>query len=133
MAREPAAFLLLLPVTLINPQPGRSVMTISKLSESQADFHIQKTSPRLQTATMLLRTGEATGPVPEAHDESDQTLLVLEGTLEAEIGDDLLTLHAGDSIIVPAGMKHRFHNTDREAALAFTVYGPPAYPAEQPV
>lgn len=104
-------------------------MKISRLDESPSDFHLLETTLRLQTATMLLRYGEATGETPEAHPRSDQSVLLIQGTVKAEIGPDQFTLRAGDSVIVPAGVKHRFHNAEREAALAFTVYGPPAYPA----
>lgn len=57
-------------------------------------------------------------------------ILVLQGEVAAEVGNENLSLATSDSIIVPAGTKHRFHNNSREAALMFTVYSPPAYPAE---
>lgn len=106
-------------------------MKVSRLDESTSEIHLLETTPRVQTATMLLRHGEESGPTPEAHEGSDQVVLVIQGQVEAEVGGESLTLFAGESLIVPAGTLHRFHNASREAVLVFTVYGPPAYPPDE--
>ena len=77
---------------------------------------------------MTLEPGEATGEKAEAHEKSDQVLLMLEGELNGEVGEERPKLKKGDVIIVPAGVKHRFINRSEKSTVTFTVYSPPAYP-----
>jgi len=77
---------------------------------------------------MTLKPGDETGSKAEAHEKSDQALLVLDGELNGEVGDKRPHLKKGDVIIIPAGTKHRFGNQGKEAAVTFNVYSPPAYP-----
>ena len=77
---------------------------------------------------MTLASGDATGASAEAHEESDQVLLMLDGELTGEVGDQRPALKKGDVIIVPAGVKHRFVNHAAKPAVTFNVYSPPAYP-----
>ena len=48
------------------------------------------------------------------------------------MGDERETLRSGQSLIVPAGVKHRFVNDTKKTAFAFTVYAPPAYQTDDP-
>lgn len=107
-------------------------MNIANIRESDAEFHILETTGRTQTATMRLKEGAATSDQLEAHPHSDQTVVVLEGEFEAEVGDESTTLRQGQSLIVPAGVKHRFRNGGSKPAFAFTVYAPPAYQTDDP-
>ena len=76
---------------------------------------------------MTLEPGKATGVKPEAHEKSDQVLLILEGELAGEVGFDRPLLKKGDVVVIPAGTKHRFTNRSDRAAVTFNVYSPPAY------
>ena len=107
-------------------------MNIANLRESRDDFHILETTGRTQTATMRLDRGQSTGERMEAHPHSDQTVVVMEGELVAEVGDECDTLRPGQSLIIPAGVKHRFRNEGSGPAFAFTVYAPPAYQTDDP-
>ena len=107
-------------------------MNIANIKESDADFHILETTGRTQTATMRLKHGEATSDKPESHPHSDQTVVVLEGKFVAEVNGEKTTLREGQSLIIPAGIKHRFSNDADEPAFAFTVYAPPAYQTDDP-
>ena len=78
---------------------------------------------------MTLAPGDATGDKAEAHEKSDQVLLILGGELTGEVGDQRPHLKKGDVIIIPAGVKHRFVNRVKKPAVTFNVYSPPAYPA----
>ena len=91
-------------------------------------FEVLQTSKRSQTATMSLAPGDASGARAEAHEESDQVLLMLDGELNGEVGDQRPALKKGDVIIVPAGVKHRFVNHTAKPAVTFNLYSPPAYP-----
>jgi mannose-6-phosphate isomerase-like protein (cupin superfamily) len=107
-------------------------MNIANILESKEDFHILETTGRTQTATMRLEPGASTSDTLEAHPHSDQTVVVLEGEFVAEVGEETTTLSHGQSLIIPAGIKHRFRNDAKGAAFAFTVYAPPAYQTDDP-
>jgi len=41
------------------------------------------------------------------HEHSDELFMVLEGDFQLETEEGLLPLHAGEFVVVPAGMRHR--------------------------
>ena len=104
-------------------------MNVANISEAKEWFEVLQTGERSQTAMMTLAPGDATGGKAEAHEKSDQVLLLLEGELTGDVGDQRPHLKKGDVIIIPAGVKHRFVNRARKPAVTFNVYSPPAYPA----
>jgi mannose-6-phosphate isomerase-like protein (cupin superfamily) len=104
-------------------------MDLSNIENAKEWFEILQTGERSQTAMMTLKPGKATGEKAEAHAKSDQVLLVLDGELSGEVGDERPRLKKGDVIIIPAGVKHRFVNRGDKNAVTFNVYSPPAYPA----
>lgn len=93
-------------------------------------FEVLHTSRQSQTAVMILAPGAASGEEPEAHAHSEQTLLVVTGSISGEVGEEKLTLGPGDVITIPAGVKHRFRNDGTQPALTFNVYSPPEYPPD---
>ncbi len=111
-------------------------MNILNIREATEEFHLLETAGRTQTATMRLVPGAATSGELETHPHSDQVVLVLEGEVVAEVvaeaGEERTTLRVNDSVVIPAGVKHRFINEGAVTVFAFTVYGPPAYPTDHP-
>jgi len=105
-------------------------MEITNIGKAREWFEVLQTSERSQTAMMTLVPGDATGARAEAHEKSDQVLLMLDGELTGEVGDQHPSLKKGDVIIVPAGVKHRFVNRAAKPAVTFNVYSPPAYPSD---
>ena len=105
-------------------------MKITNIDRATKWFQVLQTTKRSQTAMMTLEPGAATGEKAEAHDDSDQVLLVLEGGLIGEVGDERPRLKKGDVIVIEAGTKHRFANAADQLAVTFNVYSPPAYPPE---
>lgn len=103
-------------------------MDVSNIRQASDWFEVLQTSERSQTAMMILQPGDETGATAEAHEKSDQVLLMLEGELEGEVGDQRPRLRKGDTILIPAGTKHRFTNRGSKSAVTFNVYAPPAYP-----
>lgn len=79
---------------------------------------------------MELAPNQATGDEAEAHPESDQVLLVIEGAIHGEIDGDYIALGRGEFVVIPANTKHRFFNESPEPALTFNVYSAPAYPPD---
>lgn len=104
-------------------------MDVSNIRQTTDWFEVLQTSERSQTAMMTLQPGDETGARAEAHEKSDQVLLVLEGELKGEVGAARPELKKGDTIVIPAGTKHRFTNRGSKSAVTFNVYAPPAYPA----
>lgn len=85
-------------------------MDLRNIKEAKEWFEVLQTHDASQTAMMTLHPGDATGEKAEAHKKSDQVLLMLEGELSGEVGDERPQLKKGDVIIIPAGVKHRFVN-----------------------
>jgi mannose-6-phosphate isomerase-like protein (cupin superfamily) len=103
-------------------------MNVTNIGAATEWFQVLQTTKRSQTAMMTLDSGGASGEKPSAHDESDQVLLVLEGELIGEVGDERRRFKKGDVVLIEAGTKHRFANASAETAVTFNVYSPPAYP-----
>jgi len=101
---------------------------LANIDRTKEWFEVLQTTERSQTAMMTLEPGEETGSKPNAHEKSDQVLLVLEGELTGQVGDERPHLKKHDVIIIPAGTKHRFENKGSAPAITFNVYSPPAYP-----
>jgi mannose-6-phosphate isomerase-like protein (cupin superfamily) len=80
---------------------------------------------------MKLGPGQPTGEEPEAHEKSDQVLLLVAGELSAEIGGKRSRMKAGDTVIIPPRVKHEFTNSGKEPAVTFNVYSPPEYPSDE--
>jgi mannose-6-phosphate isomerase-like protein (cupin superfamily) len=104
-------------------------MNVKNISDATEWFQVLQTTARSQTAMMSLEPGAATGE-NEAHEKSDQVLLVLEGELIGEVGEQRPRLSKGDVVVIEAGTKHRFANASDKVAVTFNVYSPPAYPPE---
>lgn len=104
-------------------------MDVKNISEAKDWFGVLHTTERSQTAMMTLAPGKSSGKKAEAHEDSDQVLLVLQGELAGKVGNENLTLNKGDVITIPSGVKHRFTNRSQSQAVTFNVYSPPAYPS----
>ena len=104
-------------------------MKVAKIDHATNWFELLQTSERTQIAMMTLAPGDSSGEKAEAHEGSDQVLLVLDGKLAGEVGDERSVFEKGHVIIIPAGVKHRFTNPGKAHATTFNVYSPPAYPA----
>ena len=103
-------------------------MDVTHLHRSKGTFfEVLQTSRQSQTAGMTLKPGEESGPKGNDHPKCEQVLLVLEGEVVAQVGDERRTLKAGDVVVVPAGASHRFVNEGKAPAFTFNVYAPPAY------
>jgi mannose-6-phosphate isomerase-like protein (cupin superfamily) len=102
-------------------------MNIANIHESKEDFHLLQATGRTQTAAITLNSGAATSEGLNRHPHSDQTVVVLEGEIVAEVGKEHAILKKGQSLIIPAGVDHRLRNDAQETAFAFTIYAPPAY------
>lgn len=97
------------------------------VNDQRSGFAVLENGRQLQTAVMVLDSGEESGPLGNEHPESEQVLYVVEGLVEGEIDRRHFTMVAGDSVIVPYGAPHRFVNRSMDRAVTFNVYAPKAY------
>ena len=103
-------------------------MDLANIKEATEWFEVLQTSQQTQTAMMTLAPGDDTGKKAEAHEKSDQVLLMLSGKLAGTVGPETVSLKKGDILLIRAGAPHRFENPGRERAVTFNVYSPPEYP-----
>jgi mannose-6-phosphate isomerase-like protein (cupin superfamily) len=104
-------------------------MDLVNIKDAMEWFEVLQTSDKSQTAVMTLKPGKSSD-AKEGHKNSDQVLLLLEGELEGEIGSETAALKKGDTVLIPAGVKHCFANHSNKEAVTFNVYSPPQYPAD---
>jgi mannose-6-phosphate isomerase-like protein (cupin superfamily) len=97
------------------------------IADIRSGFGVLENGRSLQTAVMVLDSGEESGPLGNEHPNSEQVLYLVAGLLEAEIDGKSFTMNAGDSVIVPNDAPHRFVNRSMDRAVSFNVYAPKAY------
>src|SRR6476660_7361295 len=68
-----------------NARNTPNLMNVGNIHESTEELHFLETTPLSQTATMTIRPGDASCAELESHPKSDQTVVVLEGELVAEV------------------------------------------------
>jgi len=105
-------------------------MDLANIKDTTEWFEVLQTSKRTQTAMMTLAPGDDTGKKAEAHEKSDQVLLMLSGKLSGTVGPEKVELKKGDVLLIRAGTPHRFKNSGRQRAVTFNVYSPPEYPRD---
>jgi mannose-6-phosphate isomerase-like protein (cupin superfamily) len=64
------------------------------------------------------------GPPPHVHQREDESLYILEGRCEVEIGDERLLATAGDLVWMPRGTRHRFGNPGSEPLRLIMTFVP---------
>ncbi len=56
------------------------------------------------------------------HPDTEEAMVIVEGELEAVLGDEVVTLGPGDTVLAPAGVKHGFVNRSGEKAALLAVF-----------
>jgi mannose-6-phosphate isomerase-like protein (cupin superfamily) len=100
----------------------------ANIYRTKSRFKVLQTTKHSQTAVMTLGPGQSSGEEPEAHQGSEQTLLVVEGELQALIAGKRSRMKNGDVVVIPAKTKHKFTNLGSDPAVTINVYCPPEYP-----
>ena len=77
------------------------------------DFIFSGKADSLALVHILLERG---GRVPPHTDSAEEVVLVLEGTVEAHVGDESGTLEAGGMVLIPAMALHSIRNVGDGAA-----------------
>jgi quercetin dioxygenase-like cupin family protein len=69
------------------------------------------------------------------HLESEEAIVVLEGNAELRLGERVLAVHEGETVIVPPHVPHGFTNTGPGTLRTLAVFGnpcPPVVYADEP-
>jgi quercetin dioxygenase-like cupin family protein len=69
----------------------------------------------------------APGPPAHIHDDADECVYLLEGTLEMGVGDEVITGGAGSVMLVPRGTIHSLVNVGDAPARFIVLLSPPGY------
>ena len=56
------------------------------------------------------------------HPDTEEAMMIVEGTLEAILGDEVVILGPGDTVLAPAGVKHGFVNRSSEPAKLMAAF-----------
>ena len=69
---------------------------------------------------LLLEPG---GQIPlHIHPSHEEAIILVEGTLEAAVGDEVRTVSAGASIIAPPGIRHKLRNSGAGPARILAIF-----------
>ena len=83
----------------------------------------QDTAGHMAMAEMVVPPG-ARVPPPHHHNEVDETIHILEGSLTYRVDDEVRLLGVGDHCFSPRGSVHHFANPGDVAARALVVFSP---------
>ena len=56
------------------------------------------------------------------HPDTEEAMVIVEGNLEAILGDEVVTLGPGDTVLAPAGIKHGFVNRTQSKATLVAAF-----------
>ena len=56
------------------------------------------------------------------HPDTEEAMVIVDGELEAVLGDETVTVGAGDTVLAPAGVKHGFVNRSQSQAALLAVF-----------
>ena len=69
-----------------------------------------------------LTIGPGKSVTTHIHPDSEEAMIILEGSLEAILGDEVVTLGPGDTVLAPAGIKHGFNNRSQDSATLLAAF-----------
>jgi mannose-6-phosphate isomerase-like protein (cupin superfamily) len=67
---------------------------------------------------------EKVGPALHFHTDCDEWFFVREGEFKFQVGEDVMRLKAGDSLLAPRGVKHAFVKTSEGVARLIVMHQP---------
>jgi transcriptional regulator with XRE-family HTH domain len=81
----------------------------------------------LEVVVARFDAGGSTGEEPYTHGDSEELLIVVQGHVQVQLGAEIHTLHAGDSVHYQSSTPHRVSNDGAETAEVLFVISPPSY------
>lgn len=80
---------------------------------------------------LVMEANGSTGSQQYQHDDSDELIVVLSGTLRVELASEVSILEEGDSISFRSGIPHRVVNIGSGPAEALWIISPPGRKKEK--
>lgn len=122
---------LLLPPNLINPEDINTIQPFLLPAQAALD-HKGRMDIRvwvrsgatngLYSSVECAVAPKTMGPAPHAHKELDELMLVLEGTANVLIGDEIVEINAGGWHMRPRMIKHTFFNASDQPLRFIDMY-----------
>lgn len=81
---------------------------------------------RVELLRAVIKPGQVGSPVPSTHG-GEETVFVIEGSMEVEIRGEIYRLNKGDAISFDASQPHRFMNHSDEVAVIINAISPPTF------
>jgi transcriptional regulator with XRE-family HTH domain len=81
----------------------------------------------LEVVVAQFEPGGSTGDEPYTHGDSEELLIVVEGRVQVQLGEEIYEVAAGDSVHYQSSTPHRVANAGNEAAEVLFVISPPSY------
>ena len=107
---------------LATPVPGRGYVVGADEGVPGRDAEVKCCLASTGGSLALYRTiVDGQGPPPHQHTHEDETIVVLDGTVEAECGPDVFTASAGATVFMPRGLTHTFRSVGGPATMLFIV------------
>lgn len=104
----------------------RRVIRLRGLGEVD-EYVTAGTSGLLQVSITTLEPGGRTSETPFAHESDEECLLLLEGSLEVQVGAEHYRLEAGDAITYSARLPHLARNAGPSDARIIFALTPPSF------
>ena len=105
-----------------HPTPTRGYALPSDVGVDGRGAEVRCSNRSTGGSLALYRTVvDGAGPPPHRHDDTDETIHVLEGTMQVECGDDTWTCPAGTTAFLPRHLTHTFRSVDGPATILFIV------------
>jgi transcriptional regulator with XRE-family HTH domain len=81
----------------------------------------------LEVVVARFEAGGSTGDEPYTHGDSEELLIVVEGSVHVQLGTEIHDVTAGDSVHYRSSTPHRVSNPYDETAEVLFVISPPSY------
>ena len=81
----------------------------------------------LEVVVARFEPGGSTGDEPYTHGDSEELLIVVEGSVHVQLGTEIHDVTAGDSVHYQSSTPHRVSNPYDETAEVLFVISPPSY------
>jgi transcriptional regulator with XRE-family HTH domain len=81
----------------------------------------------LEVVVARFEPGGSTGDEPYTHGDSEELLIVVEGSVHVQLGTEIHDVTAGDSVHYQSSTPHRVSNPYDEIAEVLFVISPPSY------
>ena len=78
------------------------------------------TQSEITVGRVVIKPGESNPR--HCHDRCEEVLFLIEGRLDHTFGDDVTSMEAGDTLVVPPGLMHSARNTGDADAVMIVAY-----------